>query len=342
MKIFFLILLWLSVAVAQRDVAAVRLGHFSPDAPLLDLLVDGTLHVRDIHYTELSSYLVLPAGEHELQVFPHRAPNQPSSGDSLAEEISTQAPEPFITTVTLEAGKYYTLLALGYFDPPPSQDQLGALSLRLTHSATVTITGPRAYATTLNQSTDLTDLFPGVYAATASQEGFKTAQYEVEVRASETSVLSITLQANEDTETSESAPVVVEDTGASLEWRKMQLQLYEDELVVPPPGAVLVRVIHASPITPSVSVILEYRNEESETSELSADLTYPNEVDYLPVKAGRVSFRLQATATNEIITELADLELEAGTVYTFFIVGTRSDSFVAVIPSIDALLAVGH
>ena len=49
------------------ELAAVRLAHVSPDAPLVDLLVDGRLRLQDVNFTEVSSYLVLPAGDHELE-----------------------------------------------------------------------------------------------------------------------------------------------------------------------------------------------------------------------------------------------------------------------------------
>ncbi len=316
----------------QNAVAAVRLAHLSPDAPLLDLLVDGKLRLQDLNFTKLSSYLILPAGEHELRVQPHRAPNDPN-------DTAVQAPEPFIISVTLEPGRYYTIVASGFFDPPPAQDQLGALQLSMEPGTTATISGPRAYGSTVNENATLPDLFPGTYAVSASREGFKTTRYEVEVRPNETAFLSIALQANSEGETSEELPPVATATTTNeLEWRKVQLQLYEDELTsFPPPGSVYVRVIHASPLTPAVSIVVGAEDKIAEP--LVTDLTYPNEAAYLPVVAGRVNFRLVDSATNQVLTELENLELQAGTIYTFYLVATRDDDFVSVVPTIDAILA---
>jgi hypothetical protein len=326
---------------------AVRLAHVSPDAPALDLLVDGRLRLQDVNFTDVSSYVILPAGEHELRVFPHRSPSETGSGDAATATVV--APEPFIISVILEPGRYYTLATPGFFEPPPNQDQLGALSLSMPAETTATVTGPRAYATTVTGSSELSELFPGTYAITASQEGFKTAQYEAEVQANETVFLSIALQANSEGETSDapSPPLPNEsansnEASSGLEWRKVQLQLYEDKLsTFPPPGLALVRVIHTSPITSAVSIVLARDGEkEGEASEaLLTNLTYPNETDYLAVAAGPMSFRLIASDTSQVITDLANLELNAGTIYTFFIVGTRTDNFVSVIPTIDAVLA---
>lgn len=323
----------------EQAVAAVRLAHVSPDAPLLDLLVDGRLRLQDIAFTELSSYILLPAGDHELRVQPHRAP-----APADPNQTRVQAPEPFIIAVTLEAGKYYTLVTSGFFDPPPAQDQLGALQLSMSAGTTAAIAGPRAYSNTVTENTTLSELLPGTYTVTASREGYKTTRYEVEVRPNETAVVSIALQANSEGETSEAVPPLPAggNGDVGLEWRKVQLQLYEDELTsFPPPGSAFIRVIHASPITPAVSVALARRGQQDDetVSPVIRDLSYPNEADYLPVEAGRVSFRLLDNTTAQAITELENLELHAGTIYTFYIVATRNDTFVSVIPTIDAILA---
>jgi hypothetical protein len=319
-----------SLAQENPGVAAVRLAHVSPDAPLLDLLVDGRLRLQDLAFTELSAYITLPAGEHELRVQPHRAPATP--------DRTVQAPEPFIIAVTLEPGRYYTLVASGFFDPPPAQDELGSLQLSMSRGTTAVVTGPRAYTATVSENTTLSELFPGTYTVSASREGFQSATYEVAVRPDETAFVSIALQASDSGESSETRTAAPPGNNLGLEWRKVQLQLYEDDLNFPPPGSALVRVIHASPITPAVSVALPRRDQDT-TDPLLTELSYPNETAFFSVSAGRVSFRLLDSATGQVITELEDLELQAGTVYTFYVVATRNDSFVSVIPTVDAVLA---
>jgi Domain of unknown function (DUF4397) len=353
MRTLTIVVLWLGFCFSRgfsqdtgqpaSEFAAVRLAHVSPDAPLLDLLIDGRLRLQDVNYMDLSTYLVLPAGEHELRVQPHRAP---SATDTETQSRGIQAPEPFIISETLEPGRYYTLVTSGFFDPPPAQGELGNLTLSMTEGTTVTVTGPRAYTVTVTESADLSELIPGTYSVTASREGFKTSQYEVEVRPNESAFLSIALQANNEGETSEppEPPLAnnTEPNSGGPEWDKVQLQLYEDELqTFPLPGFVLLRVIHASPVTPAVSVILarQQQNNDEAQEPLLTGLAYPNEVDYLSVAAGRVTFRLQNDESGQTITELENLELRAGTVYTFFVVGTRDDNFVSVIPTVDAILA---
>ncbi|MGL4608748.1 MAG: DUF4397 domain-containing protein [Trueperaceae bacterium] len=327
-------------ALAQAvppDVAAVRVAHVSPDAPMLDLMIDGTLSLRDIQYTTLSSYVLVPAGEHELRVQPHRTPNE--------ETQTIEAPEPFILSERLEPGHYYTLVASGFFDPPPPQDELGSLQLQLSPGTTATVVGPRAYSETVTESTKLTELLPGTYTVTASREGFKTTAYEAEVRSNETSLLSINLQqAVDGIDPPAPEPVATPEltSTSGLEWRSVQLQLYEDELAIPLPGTALVRLIHASPTTPAVSLrVITRDNETRENAEetLFTELSYPNEANYVRVVSGQYTLEVYNPDNKEIMTTLENLEFQPGAIYTFFIVGTRSDNFISVIPNVEAILA---
>ena len=54
---------------ARLDAAEVRVAHLSPDAPAVDVWVDGTAVLTDVAYPALSHYLELPAGPHSVQVF---------------------------------------------------------------------------------------------------------------------------------------------------------------------------------------------------------------------------------------------------------------------------------
>jgi Domain of unknown function (DUF4397) len=48
--------------------AEVRAGHFSPDAPNVDVIVDGTKALSDVPFGAISNYLKLPAGKRDIKV----------------------------------------------------------------------------------------------------------------------------------------------------------------------------------------------------------------------------------------------------------------------------------
>jgi hypothetical protein len=50
--------------------AQIRVLHASPDAPNVDVYIDGKRFASDVAYEGVSPYLTVPAGKHRLQVFP--------------------------------------------------------------------------------------------------------------------------------------------------------------------------------------------------------------------------------------------------------------------------------
>jgi hypothetical protein len=49
--------------------AMVRVVHASPDAPAVDVFVDGQQAISGLKFTEATTYVTLPAGSHQVQVF---------------------------------------------------------------------------------------------------------------------------------------------------------------------------------------------------------------------------------------------------------------------------------
>ena len=77
----------------------VRIGHCSPDAPNVDIHVDGSPAFENVAFGELSDYAPLDAGRHDVKVVPA------GGGDPVIE-----------TTVELEDATAYTVLATGTLD----------------------------------------------------------------------------------------------------------------------------------------------------------------------------------------------------------------------------------
>jgi hypothetical protein len=90
-------------AFAQNSMAMVRVVHASPDAPAVDVYVNGDIvdPLTNVPFFTASSYLELPAGEHQIQV----APTDTSADDAVID-----------ATVTLEADAAYTVAATGMLE----------------------------------------------------------------------------------------------------------------------------------------------------------------------------------------------------------------------------------
>ena len=84
-------------AFAESDTTHIRVAHLSPDAPNVDVWVDGSVTLEDVPFQAVSDYLELPAGEHRIQISP------------------AGATEPIVidATVDFAAGQAYTVAATG-------------------------------------------------------------------------------------------------------------------------------------------------------------------------------------------------------------------------------------
>jgi Domain of unknown function (DUF4397) len=56
------------ITAAQDDTAKVRVGHFSPDAPAVDVYANGGAILEDVPFGVLSDYLEVPAGTYTIEV----------------------------------------------------------------------------------------------------------------------------------------------------------------------------------------------------------------------------------------------------------------------------------
>jgi hypothetical protein len=83
-------------AVHDDGDAQVRIAHLSPDAPAVDVLVDGEAVLEGAEFGDVSDYLNLSAGEHNVTI-------QTSEDESVV----------FQDNVSVEAGTAYTIAAIG-------------------------------------------------------------------------------------------------------------------------------------------------------------------------------------------------------------------------------------
>ncbi|NJN18202.1 MAG: DUF4397 domain-containing protein [Oscillochloris sp.] len=82
----------------DAELALLRVMHAIPDAPEVDIYLDGRLILQDLAYFSISRYLVVPAGEQRIQVVP--------AGLGVAAAVIDLTPELF-------AGSSHTIGAIG-------------------------------------------------------------------------------------------------------------------------------------------------------------------------------------------------------------------------------------
>jgi hypothetical protein len=90
-----------TLATPADEPAQVRVAHASPDAPAVDVYINGDAVLTDIEFFTVSDYLELPAGEYSIQVT--------AAGGSLDDTVID-------ATVTVESGMAYTIAATGLLE----------------------------------------------------------------------------------------------------------------------------------------------------------------------------------------------------------------------------------
>lgn len=169
-----------SIAAAGSD-ANVRVLHASPDAPAVDVFVDGSEAISDLAFDDITEYVSLPAGDHSIQVFP-------ASADGMGDPVIE-------ADVTLMADTDYTIAAVGLLagiEPLVLVDDSGApaageTNLRFVHAS------PDAPAV---------DIYAEGAGVVVSSASFKDASgylnlaagsYNLEVRAAGTETVALDL-----------------------------------------------------------------------------------------------------------------------------------------------------
>jgi len=84
---------------AQSDEANVRVIHASPDAPAVDIWVNGSVAVEGLEFGDATDWIALPAGSYDVAVAPAGA----DAADAVIE-----------ATLDLEGGVNYNVAAVGF------------------------------------------------------------------------------------------------------------------------------------------------------------------------------------------------------------------------------------
>lgn len=98
MLVLGLMLASVGTAAADNHTSWIRVVHASPDAPAVDIWVNGERAITNLAFPDGTDYVELPAGEYRIQVTPAGAG---------ADQVVIDA------TLTLEANQAYTAMAVG-------------------------------------------------------------------------------------------------------------------------------------------------------------------------------------------------------------------------------------
>lgn len=167
-----------SAGNGSGGMAYVRVGHFSPDAPNVDVSVDGERLESNLAFGQVNDYTALPAGQHRITI---------ADADNSSAVV-------FNDTVMVQAGQAYTVSATGLLEPgnatnagfaplvlqdrtqPPTE----AAAVRLAHG----VPGAGAVDVTVGEGNNTTVLFDNASFRGATQYvEVPGGEYTLDVRA---------------------------------------------------------------------------------------------------------------------------------------------------------------
>ncbi len=276
----------------------LRVLHLSPDAPAVDIWVDGSVALSDVPFQGVSDYLEIEAGEYRIQVTP------------------TGETEPVVidATVNLDDNTTYSVAATGLLADESisplvivdnTENESGLAKVRFSH------TSPDAPPVDVAlQGGDV--LFPNrAFGETSDYISVPEGTYDLEVRLAGTPDVVLNL------------PGVA--LSAQTNYHVFAIGLVGDTTLAALPtviseaGPAEVRVAHLSPDAPSVDVWVD--------GEIAlANVPFKTVSEYLNLSKGEHQIQVTPTGETEPVVIDAVVNLDGDTAYTVAATGLLSEN----------------
>ena len=110
----------------DMDISYVRVFHASPNAPSVDIYVNGEMAFKNLSFKDFSEYVQLPMGEYKMEVFPAGQKDSPV----LTQNI--QVPKKQVITIAI-AGNLGDLQLIPYIERTAEDLPVDESRLRVIH-----------------------------------------------------------------------------------------------------------------------------------------------------------------------------------------------------------------
>jgi hypothetical protein len=303
-------------AVLSEDAALanVRIAHLSPDAPAVDIRVNGSVAIPNVAFEEVTDYVALPSDAYFVEVVPAGSPG----------------PVVISATLDLAPNQDYTVAAVGELaaiEPLVLQDDntipgKGTAHVRFVHAS------PDAPAVDITLP-DGTILF-GDYAFKESSPYLPvpTGVYTLEVRLAGTSTVVLTLNGLQFAQRTVYTAYATGFAGGGAP--ALNAILSEDA------GTAWVKVAHLSPDAPDVDVWVD--------GQLAfTDLGFEELTGYAPLPFGMRLVQVEPAGSNGAgpFVISATVDLASGTDYTIAAVGELASIEPLVLEDNNSVPAIG-
>jgi hypothetical protein len=303
MKHILTTLITATTLAAAAHAGNVRIAHLSPDAPEVDVLVNGQIAFECVSFNEITDYAALPEGEYLVQVVP------------------TGASEPVVieTTLAVPSEGDFTAAAINPLDSitaalfeDDNQRIPGTTRVRFVHAS------PGTPAVDIAIADGGAVLFPDVsYGESGGYIDVPAGSYDLEARVAGTNTVALSLPG---TALPGGSSITVWATGLLKGSPALGVAVSID---LEPKAKV--RVLHACPDAPAVNVRVDGVTAIE-------NLSFNEVTPYVGLDTGETNFKVSPAGVDELIVIDATLDLEAVD-YSVLAIGTLKS--IAPLPLID-------
>ena len=294
--------------------ANVRVGHMSPNAPNVDVYVDGSAVLEDVPFGAVSEYLEVPAGEREVEI-------------TAAGDADTSV---FAGAVPVEADTDYSVVAIGEigddgdqaFEPLVLEDDNSdpggdTARVRAVHAS------PDAPAVDITVASSGDALFDGVAFGDAGYVEVPAGDYTLQIRGDTDSndgdvvaEFDVSLAGGQVYTAFAAGYLTPDDEPADTPFDLLVSQDTGGAMASMDPANV--RVSHMSPNAPNVDVYVD-------DSAVLEDVPFGTTSGYLELAAGDHTVEITAAGDPDTSVFSGDVTVEAGTDYTVAAIGEIGD-----------------
>jgi hypothetical protein len=295
----------------EPEAAMLRVAHLSPDAPAVDVSVDGSVVLEGVSFGAVSQYLEVPVGTRTVTI---AAADDPST---VAFEGDLNVTEGAFTVAAVGelADDSFEPLVLSDDNTVPDDD---TARVRVVHASPdapavdITAGGNALFDGVSYQGSGYTEVPAGTYTLnvrgdTESNDGDSVASFGVELVGGTVYTVFAAGYLSPDDEPASTAfqPIAAVDAGAGGGGIVENMGGMD--------GDVALRVAHLSPDAPNVDVLVD-------GSAVLEDVPFGTVSDYLSLSAGSYQVTIQAAGDASTVVFDQSLDLEPGA-YTAAAIG---------------------
>jgi hypothetical protein len=297
--------------VPTAEMADVKVGHMSWDAPAVDILAGGAAVVEGLEFPNVAGPLSVPGGAYDFDV-------AVAGTDTIAIDI----PE-----ITLDNGVAYSVYAIGSL----ANDSLTAVALvdADTRQANVRVAHLSPDAPAVDVFVNGAAALEGVpFGDISSYLEVAPGEYQIQVApegaGAESAVIDATLTFGPGTWTTVAAANNVADITPLV---------FKDAAPVVNAEVAQLRAYHASADAPAKVDIAT--DGAAKKKAAIKKLKFGKNTGFLELPAGALDLDIRQPGTKKVLVDIPALDLEVGKVYSAF-AATQPDGSIAIIANVDA------